>query len=71
MSDKLRRAISKLSTEMIVSCVWNINKKWDEYTEAERMTRARLLDEFEKREGEDAADLLMDQLDDAIEASLL
>ena len=64
--DKLEKKIRTLHTDVIVSCLWTINKKWEDRTQAEHMTRSRLLAEFEKREGDDAVDLLMDQLDEAI-----
>ena len=61
--DKIIARINKMDTDMILICAQKIGG--GDYTKLgkeERMVRAALIDVYEKREGEDAADALMDLL---------
>lgn len=57
---RLQNKIATYSTDMIISILKGMVKFWKEYTQEERMVRAYLFDEYEKREGEEATDLLLD-----------
>ena len=60
---KLINRISKMKTDFIVSVLRSMVKHWKSYSEEERMVRAFLFDEYEKREGEEATDILLDVIE--------
>jgi hypothetical protein len=65
---RLTNRIAKMSDTMIIAVLKDMAKPWDKYTEEERMVKAYIYDEYEKRNGEDAVDMLLDVIE-AIEES--
>tara|TARA_R110000787_G_scaffold203112_1_gene313651 strand:+ start:364 stop:591 length:228 start_codon:yes stop_codon:yes gene_type:complete len=65
---RLTNRIAKMSDKMIIACLKDMAKPWDKYTEEERMVKAYIYDQYEKRNGEDAVDMLLDVIE-AIEES--
>lgn len=62
---KFDAVINSMSDEAILEALRQINKPWDQFKPEERMTRAAMLGEYERRHGGDAVDALMDILDRA------
>ena len=60
---RLINKIASYKTDLIVSILKGMVKHWKEYTEEERMVRAYLFDEYERREGEEATDILLDVIE--------
>tara|TARA_R100000278_G_C5389796_1_gene135639 strand:+ start:116 stop:349 length:234 start_codon:yes stop_codon:yes gene_type:complete len=66
--NKLQNRISKMSDTMIISCLKDMAKPWDQRTEEERIVRAYLFEEYENRNGEDAVDMLFDLIEEIEES---
>ena len=64
--EKLTNATRTLEDKHILAGVHALNMPWDEYTDEYRTVRAALLNEWERRHGGEAVDLLMDELQAAI-----
>lgn len=58
--DTIKARIRTQSTKTIVQCIYEIGG--GNITEDQRLVRACLLDVYEEREGEDALDLILDDL---------
>jgi len=68
--NKLTSYISSLATEQVVAALRGLNMAWNEYAPEQRTVRSHLLSEYEQREGGEAVDALMDELDAELEAKL-
>ena len=71
MNTQLQNKCAEMPTTSIVDCLLLLNKRWDQYTAGERKVRSHLLSEYEAREGGEAVDRLMDQLDLALGESII
>jgi lipopolysaccharide biosynthesis regulator YciM len=65
---KMINKISKMDDTLIIAVLKDMAKPWDKYTEQERMVKAYLYDEYEKRNGEDAVDMLLDIIEELEES---
>jgi len=63
MQNVLANKVKTMTTNEIVSSLKLINKSWKDFTDAEREVRFVLLGEYESRNGGDALDALIEELD--------